>query len=194
MKKEHQYRYGIHPAIKLTILIIFNIFTFHPLFYDSRIDFLIFEILLAVIIRLKFQYMKGFIKFLLINFLAFYFLFYFIDFSWIQALHHLYDYFLTISIISLQAFIFYASTPPFELIIGLKTLKIPGNIAFAISISISFLPIISNEIREVLVIQQSRGYKFRLFNLKPIIIPTILGVMDYSTNLAMSLEARGFKI
>ena len=194
MKKERKYKYGLHPAIKLTILIIFNIFTFHPLFYEYRWGFLIFEILLAVIIRLKFQYLKGFIKFLLINFLAFYFLFYFIDFSWIQALIHFLDYFLTISIISLQAFIFYAATPPFELIIGLKTLKIPGNIAFAISISISFLPIISNEIKEVLVMQQSRGYKFRLFNLKPIIIPTILGIMDYSTNLAMSLEARGFKI
>jgi len=194
MKKERKYKYGLHPAIKLTILIIFNIFTFHPLFYEYRWGFLIFEILLAVIIRLKFQYLKGFIKFLLINFLAFYFLFYFIDFSWIQALIHLFDYFLTISIISLQAFIFYATTPPFELIIGLKTLKVPGNIAFAISIAISFLPIISNEIREVLVMQQSRGYKFRLFNLKPIIIPTILGVLDFSTNLAMSLEARGFKI
>jgi len=99
-----------------------------------------------------------------------------------------------ISIISLQAFIFYATTPPFELIIGLKTLKVPGHIAFAISIAISFLPIISNEIREVLIMQQSRGYKFKLINLKPIIIPTILGIMDYSTNLAMSLEARGFKI
>ncbi len=194
MKKEHQYRYGIHPAIKLTILIIFNIISFHPLFYDYRWGFLIFEIILAVIIRLKFQYLKGFIKFLVINFLAFYLLFYFIDFSWIQALIHLFDYFLTISIISLQAFIFYEATPPFELIIGLKTLKVPGNIAFAISIAISFLPIISNEIREVLVMQQSRGYKFKLFNLKPILIPTILGVMDYSTNLAMSLEARGFKI
>lgn len=194
MKTEHKYKYGIHPAIKLTILIIFNILSFHPLFYEYRWGFLIFEILLAVLIRLKFQYLKGFIKFLLINFLAFYLLFYFIDFSWIQALIHLFDYILTISIISLQAFIFYATTPPFELIIGLKTLKIPGNIAFAISIAISFLPIISNEIREVLVMQQSRGYKFKLFNLKPIIIPTILGVMDYSTNLAMSLESRGFKI
>ncbi len=194
MKQEKKYRYGIHPAIKLTILIVFTIISFHPLFYDYRWVFLIFEILLAVIIRLKFQHLKGFIKFLLINFLGFYFLFYFIDFSWIQALIHLFDYILTISILSLQAFIFYATTPPFELIIGLKTLKIPGNIAFAISIAISFLPIISNEIREVLVMQQSRGYKFRLYNLKPIIIPTILGVMDYSTNLAMSLEARGFKI
>ena len=194
MKKEHNYRYGIHPAIKLTILIIFNIFTFLPLFYNYRWGFLIFEIILAVIIRLEFQYIKGFIKFLVINFLAFYFLFYFMELSWIQALLHLLDYFLTISIISLQTFIFYSTTTPLELIIGLKTLKIPGNIAFAISISISFLPIISNEIREVLVMQQSRGYKLRLFNLKPIIIPTILGVMDYSTNLAMSLEARGFKI
>ncbi|QEE17500.1 energy-coupling factor transporter transmembrane protein EcfT [Promethearchaeum syntrophicum] len=194
MKKEYRYKYGIHPAIKLTILIIFNISTFHPLFYDYRWGFLIFEILLAVMIRLNFQKLKGYIKFLVINFLGFYFLFYFIDFSWIQALLHLFDYFLTISIISLQTFIFYSTTPPFELIIGLKTLKVPGHIAFAISIAISFLPIISNEISEVLVMQQSRGYKFRLINLKPIIIPTILGVIDYSTNLAMSLEARGFKI
>ena len=194
MKKESQYKYGIHPAIKLAILIVFTMVSFHPLFYDYRWGFLIFEIILAVIIRLKLEQLKGYFIFLLINFIGFYFLFYFIDFSWIQALIHLFDYFLTISIISLQTFIFYASTPPFELIIGLKTLKIPGNIAFAISIAISFLPIILNEIREVLVMQQSRGYKFRLFNLKPIIIPTILGVMDYSTNLAMSLEARGFKI
>ncbi|MHA1563172.1 MAG: hypothetical protein ACTSPA_13725, partial [Promethearchaeota archaeon] len=155
MKKEHHYKYGIHPAIKLTILIVFTMISFHPLFYDYRWGFLIFEIVFAVIIRLKFQYLKGFIKFLIINFLAFYLLFYFIEFSWIQALIHLFDYFLTISIISLQAFIFYATTPPFELIIGLKTLKVPGNIAFAISIAISFLPIISNEIREVLVMQQS---------------------------------------
>ncbi len=194
MKKESQYKYGIHPAIKLAILIVFTTFSFLPLFYDYRWGFLLFEIALAVIIRLKFQQLKGFIKFLLINFIGFYFLFYFIEFSWIQAFLHLLDYFLTISIISLQAFIFYATTPPFELIIGLKTLKVPGYIAFSISIAISFLPITLNKIREVLVIQKSRGYKLRLTNLKPIIIPTILGIMDYSTNLAISLEARGFKI
>ncbi|MHA1720043.1 MAG: energy-coupling factor transporter transmembrane component T family protein [Promethearchaeota archaeon] len=194
MKKEQNYKYGIHPAIKLVFLIVFNIITFHSLFYSYRWLFLIIEILIAVTIRLNFQYLKGYIKFLIINFLGFYFLFYFVDFSWFGALMNLFDYFLTITIISLQTFIFYKITPPSELIIGLRSLKIPGVFAFAVSISIYFLPVILIQIKETIVMQQSRGYKFKIYNLRPILIPTILGVINFSTNLAISLESRGFKI
>ena len=191
---KEKWKFHVHPLIKLSLYLVFNIIIFFPSFKGLRIYFLGLEILLSVYVRLNFRYFLGFFKFLALNFIGFYFIFYFIEKSWLRALIIFGDYGLSILTFSLASFIFIHTCPTHEILLSLRILKIPEKICFAIAITTQFIPILSIKIHEVLIFQKSRGYKFSIFRLGPIIIPVVLYVIDLSIKYSMSLKSRGFEL
>ncbi len=187
-----RFKYHIHPLLKLGVLIGFNIFAFLPQFDVYRYAILGIEIFLAVLIKLEIYRFKAFFKFLFLNFIPIFFLFYFIDFNWISALIKMWDYLLTTIIMFISVFLFYSITPPKELLIGFRAIRLPKPFALGITIGLTFLPYLTDSIRLTRATQEARGYKLRIWNLGPILIPSILVVLDLSINLAISLEARGY--
>lgn len=188
------YKYRLHPLIKLGFFILINFLAFLPNFNKWRWIVIIIEMFFAFIIKLEISPFQSFLKFLLINFIPIFILFYFVEFSLISTLIIFWDYLQTMFVMILAAFIFYQMTPPRELLIALDNLFIPKPFALGITVGIIFLPMITDIVIQTKITQESRGYKFRLWNLGPILIPTILNLLDFSTNLALSLESRGYEL
>lgn len=185
------FKYHLHPFVKLGFFVGINILTFSPIIYSYRWIILAVEIMLAFICRLPWNLMRGFFKVLALNFIGLYLIFYFATFDWLAALLEFGNFGLTLIVMILAAFIFTFSTPPMELVSQFRRLRIPAKLVFAVVIAISWLPLLTKEIQNIVIIQKSRGYKIRLFNLGPIIIPAILRFMDLAINLSISLESRG---
>lgn len=181
------------PVLKLLILFTLNVFAFLPSFLPYRVILLIIEIVVAIIVHVDFYRIKGFLKFLSVNFIGLYFIFYFIDFRWINALILFLDYALTMAILFLGAFIYVKSTSSRDLLMALIQLKIPKKFALALTVSVTFLPLLIEKMRLTIAYQESRGYKLKLTNLSPILIPSLMNVLDVSINLALSIESRGFE-
>jgi energy-coupling factor transporter transmembrane protein EcfT len=192
MMPKTTHKFGIHPLLKLLGLILVNIAAFLPSFASNRWIILCLEIYLAWLVRLHFFEIKGFFKILGMNFAALYMLFYFATLDWLEAAVVFLDYSLTILIMFLAAFIFTKATPPKELIMALRQIGVPSKMAFTITIAITFLPQITKKIQEIITYQQARGYRFTIFKLTPVLLPAILGILDFSTNLSISLKSRGY--
>ena len=186
------YKYHIHPFFKLVLLICFNLFAFMPLFQAIRAYLLIGEIGLALIIRLQWALFWSFFKFILLSFIGLFILFYFVEFSIINALELFGSYVLTILILFLGVFIFSAVTPLQELLVAFDTFRIPQGLSIAITIALCFFPILTQNFREILIYQQARGYHLRIRNLWPVLIPGLMSILDLSINMTLSLESRGF--
>ncbi len=122
-----------------------------------------------------------------------YVLFYFVNYNWLSALVLFYHYSISMLILFLGAFLFAQATPPRELLISLRMIRIPHKLALAITIAITFLPLLTERIRLTRAYQESRGYKVHFWNLAPIIIPSLLNILDLSLNLAISMESRGYE-
>lgn len=192
MMLHNTYKFGIHPLLKLLGLILVNIAAFLPSFASNRWIILILEIFLAPLVRLQFFEIKGFLKILGLNFAALFVLFYFATFDWLEAAIVFLDYLLTILIMFLAAFIFTKATPSKELIMSLRQIGVPSKLSFTITIAITFLPQITKKIQDIITYQQARGYRFSIFKLTPVLLPAILGILDFSTNLSISLKSRGY--
>ncbi len=186
------YKYGIHPLLKLSGLIFLNIIAFTTFFKFIKLYILVIELFLGFLIKIPIRRIKGLLKILMINFISLYFLFYFINFNFLDAFFIFIDYALMILIMLLATFIFYHITPPYELLIALKKLRVSTKFAVAITISLGFFPIMTQIIRQILAFQRARGYKIRLWNIGPLLIPIFLAILDLSINLSLSLDSRGF--
>ena len=186
------YKFQIHPGIKLLLFLGINIGTFSPEFFPWRWILFVIEVLLVFWTRMPWARFSGIGKVILVNFLGLYLIFYFALFNWWEALLQFGSFALTLVIMILASFLFIHTTPPIELVSFLRRIKIPTKIVYASVISISWLPMLSQELRHIIVYQQARGYKISLFRIGPIIIPAILHVMDLAMNLSISMESRGF--
>ncbi len=190
----NHYKYHIHPILKLGLLFLLNIFAFLPKFISFRWIFLISEILISFMIDVKIFRIKGFLKFILLNFISILILFYFIDYSWKIAFEEFYHYFITMSILFIGAFIFTEITPPHEMIIAFRTIRIPKKMCIAITVAITFFPLLIKQIKLTTAYQESRGYRMHLWKLGPVLIPSLLNIIDLSMNLSLSMQSRGFEI
>lgn len=188
------YKFHLHPIIKLLLFGILNVAAFLPSFQQTRWIFLSIEIILAFVIKLEIYRIQGFFKFLFVNFLGIYVLFFFVDFNWLNALVLFYYYAFSMLILFLGAFIFTQATPPRELLIALRMIKIPRKLALGITVAITFLPLLTDRIRLTRAYQEARGYKVHFWNFGPIIIPSLMNILDLSMNLAISMESRGYEI
>jgi len=71
--------------------------------------------------------------------------------------------------------------------------KVPSEIAFAFIISIHFIPFIQQEVERIRISQALRGYISTPFSPPfPLIIPLLHSSLKRSSQLAISLESRGF--
>jgi energy-coupling factor transporter transmembrane protein EcfT len=186
--------FGIHPGIKFSIFLVFNILAFLPDFGWYRIVLLPAELVLAILVKLSWREVAGVVKILLINFIGLFLLFYLAYRNAITAILVFADYSFSILILFLATFIFLKTTPQRELLTFFRQIHVPSSFSLALMVAISFLPVLSQRIQEIIRLQQARGYHFHVWNLIPIIIPGVLGVLDLSMNLALSMEARGFEL
>ncbi len=85
-----------------------------------------------------------------------------------------------------------------ELFFALRKFFVPFRPAFAISLSMRFVPIILNLIEIVVQAQKVRGYKIsgnplnKIKKTIPLIGPVLLYVLRWTDKLSIALEARGF--
>jgi energy-coupling factor transporter transmembrane protein EcfT len=173
------------------MLIGLNIIGFLPVFSGILYIILLLEVVLAVLVRIDFFRIAGFFKILIWNFLGMFLLFYFVQYDWSEAARLLIHYAMVLLIMFFGVFLFIHTTPPRQLLFSLRSVKIPKQFAVGFTIAISFLPVIVTTLRNTKMTQESRGYRLSLWNLGPILIPSILTIMDFSMDLSLSLEARG---
>jgi energy-coupling factor transport system permease protein len=93
-----------------------------------------------------------------------------------------------------------STTSPQKLWLALNKLGIPHKAAFMIAATLVFFPVIQKEIYYVYLIQKTRGFKLR-FDIRhpiksfefiyPILIPSILLLLNRAWELSLSLEMRG---
>ena len=191
---DHAFGFGIHPGIKFIVFVVVNILAFAPQFVYIRWILLPLELLLGYIVQLKWYEMKGFFKVLLLNFFALFLLFYAAELNFMSAFIQFINYAFTIVTMFLAAFIFIHMTPPRELLYFFEQIKVPKTFSVGLMVAIAFLPLLNLKVREIIRFQQARGYEFRIYNLVPLIIPGILGVLELAMNIAISMEARGFQL
>ena len=194
IKTWNMYRFHLHPTIKLLFLILGNTMIFVNFGFLSQLIILLVEVFIITIIKLKLSQYKSFLVIFTINLIPTYFLVLLSLNDYFHALLAILDYSIKIYLTFFMIIIFYAITPPYELINLLRSIKAPKSIALGITIAINVFPLIFHTISRIKVIQEARGYNFRLWNLKPILIPSILIFLDQSTELTISMKARGFDI
>jgi len=187
-----KYKFHVHPIIKLGLFIGMNFLAFLPLFLSWRWVIFGIEILLMISLKYSWKGIKGFAKILVLNFLVLFLLFYFATWNWLDALREFASFAFTLLIMIQTTFLFTYTTPPMELVVTLRKLKIPTKIIFAGVIALSWLPLLTREIQNIVIVQKSRGYRIHPFHLGPILIPAILRILDLAINLSISLESRGF--
>jgi energy-coupling factor transport system permease protein len=93
-----------------------------------------------------------------------------------------------------------STTSPQQLWLALNKLGVPYRAAFMIAVTLVFFPVIQKEIHYVYQIQKTRGFKLK-FNpahpiksfefIYPILIPSILLLLNRAWELSLSLEMRG---
>ncbi|MEM3555473.1 MAG: energy-coupling factor transporter transmembrane protein EcfT [Candidatus Micrarchaeia archaeon] len=99
-------------------------------------------------------------------------------------------FFLNIFLISL---LMVYTTEMKKILQALVFFKTPGDIAFAFIIAVHFVPFMQQEVERIRISQVMRGYSPSPFSLPlPLIIPLLHSSLKRSSQLAVSLESRGF--
>lgn len=195
MNKE--FRYKIHPLFKLMFLILVSILGFYQwsennYLYRSIIS--LSELILFIIITKNWKEIRNVIAFLLINTLSASVFLLIFGTSFESTINFSFDYLLTTTILFFGALIYWKTTPNNEILDFFKRLHIPNAISIGLTIALSFIPVFFKAVRETIVFQKSRGFRFRTLNISAILIPILIKMFTLSNNLAISLESRGFEL
>ncbi|NYZ75657.1 energy-coupling factor transporter transmembrane protein EcfT [Candidatus Micrarchaeota archaeon] len=76
---------------------------------------------------------------------------------------------------------------------ALVFLKVPSELAFMLTVSIRFLPVVQERLNQIRISQAVRGYELAPFSLPiPLIVPLLHSSLKRAEELAISLESRGF--
>ncbi len=71
--------------------------------------------------------------------------------------------------------------------------KVPSEFAFMLTVSIRFLPIMQEKLGRIRISQAVRGYELAPFSLPiPLLVPLLHSSLKRASELAISLESRGF--
>ncbi len=101
-----------------------------------------------------------------------------------------------------SAVIFTMTTSARDLLLALTKLRVPYSFAFMLTIAIRFIPVISNEINNVINAQRARAYELNFSfkrplrsvqNFIPIIIPVLMLLLKRSHELSLSIDSRAFR-
>jgi len=80
-----------------------------------------------------------------------------------------------------------------SLLQALVFFKVPAEFAFMLTISVSFLPLVQEELNRIRISQAVRGYELAPFSLPiPLLVPLLNSSLKRAMELAISLESRGF--
>ncbi|MBD3228101.1 MAG: hypothetical protein GF329_07915 [Candidatus Lokiarchaeota archaeon] len=97
--------------------------------------------------------------------------------------------------------LFFITTHPDDFSQALIQMKVPFSFAFALSLSVRFIPTLGMETKTVMDAQMSRGLELqkgniikRIRNFIPIIVPMIVLSIRRALLIAESLESRGFGV
>jgi len=98
---------------------------------------------------------------------------------------------------------FFAATRPYEIVAGLRWLRLPRSLCLAIGMGLRFLPVIFDEVRRIVIAQRARGLGRerglrRIIhiprNLASLLIPLLVGVMVKLENLWLAMRVRGVDV
>ena len=98
---DYKWKLGIHPLFKTLVFVAFNFVVYFPAFREWKLYFVIVESFFCLLVGVNGRLIKGFMKFLAVNFLGLFVLFYFAEGTWMGALISFGNYALTILALSL---------------------------------------------------------------------------------------------
>ena len=91
------------------------------------------------------------------------------------------------------------STQPRDLLLAFVKLRVPYNLAFMVTTSLHYIPLITAESRNVILSQRLRGFRYLQFNLLAVIRgllnsfrPILTNNIRRSTHLGEAVESRAF--
>jgi len=106
---------------------------------------------------------------------------------------------LRLAIFILASRLLLRTTSPFDLVAGLRKLKVPMEVYLAISVAFGYLPELTRQVVTILEAQKSRGWKIKSKNpIKiirgyiPVVIPIIFRSMVRAEYLAAAIASKGF--
>lgn len=184
----------IWTILKILLLVAINILAFLPIpFYVLWVIFGC-EVLIGILVKISIQRIIPIIKFLAFNLIPLLILLYFVEHDWLSALIHFGEYTSKIFLLLMSVVLLVEITPMNILVVSLSKIGIPKVLTFIIATGITFIPLLSSQLRTTVQAQKARGYRLNIFKLKPVLVPTILYLLELSTNLSLSLESRGFNL
>ncbi len=90
-------------------------------------------------------------------------------------------------------------TPLNQLLTSLTKLKFPAEFAVALSIGFSYIPVLMDEIREIVNAQELKGVSHNtknpvklLFSYIPLIMPSLMNAFRRAQEIALTIETKGF--
>lgn len=191
-KKSNEVVLIVWTYLKILLLVAINIIAFLPIpFYVLWIIFGC-EVFIGILVKIAIQKILPIIKFLAFNLIPMLLLLYFVEHDWWNALVLFGEYTSKVFLLLMSVVLFVEVTPMNIIVVSLSKIGIPKVVTFIIATGISFIPLLSSQLRTTVQAQKARGYRLNIFKLKPVLVPTILYLLELSTNLSLSLESRGF--
>jgi energy-coupling factor transport system permease protein len=98
---------------------------------------------------------------------------------------------------------FFVVTRPYDIMAGLKWLRLPSAFCLAVGMGFRFLPVIFEEMRRIVMAQRARGLGKEVGlqrlthlprNLAALIIPLLVGIMIRLDNLWLAMRVRGVDV
>jgi energy-coupling factor transport system permease protein len=103
--------------------------------------------------------------------------------------------------VALTSILMVVTTPPTRIVQGLIKFGIPFKYATLATMIFRFYPVMASEFTEIQQAQASRGFEVekgsvvrRFMNFVPLMIPALLSALRRSTNMAISLDFRGYSL
>ena len=92
-----------------------------------------------------------------------------------------------------SAFLFISTTKVGPLIGALSWFRVPPSLSFAIALSLSFIPLLQDDLHKARIAQAARGGSLKKpVSVLPMVIPFFHGIFSRAKTLSISLDARGF--
>jgi energy-coupling factor transporter transmembrane protein EcfT len=96
-----------------------------------------------------------------------------------------------IMVVSIMVLFFMSITSPSEIISGLYFL--PSKFKLLLTMTFHFIPAIFNESEKITQVQASRGYKSKIWNISPVIIPLLHRTFQRAHILSLTIVSRGYE-
>lgn len=105
--------------------------------------------------------------------------------------------------IVLSSMAFFAMTRPFELMVALRSFKVPEGFVFALGIGFRFVPVVFDQIEKISMAQRARGLRLRNglgrltgipIVIRALVVPLVIEILRRSWDTWLALNVRGFSL